>query len=221
MFGRFCRLSPTINISALCLSLKVSLTVGQLSLLLLLSTLLLRPYKFSTITRQGFFFYSCLLRLPLILASLIYYSVFNLAIWGLSPRLVTGKPPLNWDLIRYIWLQHPAHNIPELTIRGVIDITTISSCHYPSNLSVIVCGLFRGTVTLEAKEKHLPFLKCIHVCVAYTENLSIELCRGAIGSKQSRASIGATFPQKLLCLWQKFPNCSRLLLRVPSHLGCC
>lgn len=67
----------------MCLSVKVSLTVGQLSLLL--STLLLRPYKFSTITRQGFFSpssrnYSCLLCLPLILASLIYYSVFNLAI---------------------------------------------------------------------------------------------------------------------------------------------
>lgn len=74
MFGRFCGLSPIINISIMCLSVKVSLTVGQLSHLI--STLLLRPYKFSTITRRGFFFPL----LPLIQASLIYYSVFNLAI---------------------------------------------------------------------------------------------------------------------------------------------
>lgn len=87
------------------------------------------------------------------LASLIYYSVFNFPIWGFSPRLVTGKPPLNRNLIHYIQLRRPAHNIQGLTIRGVIDTTTISSCHYPSNLSVIVWGLFGVIVTLDTKKK--------------------------------------------------------------------
>lgn len=65
MLGRFCRLSPIINISIKCLSVKLILTVGSVPHLV--STYLLCPYKFSTITCQGFFFfsktrnYSCLL----------------------------------------------------------------------------------------------------------------------------------------------------------------
>lgn len=84
MVWRFCRLSPVITISIKCLSVKVILTVGCVSPLV--STHLLCPYKFSTITCQGFFSfffsksrnYSCLLS-PL--SSWHHSSIIQFLIW--------------------------------------------------------------------------------------------------------------------------------------------
>lgn len=225
MFGRFCRLSPIINISIKGFAVKVILTVGRVSpLSLLISCALINSRQLHA--KASFFFsksrnYSCLLySLSLILASLIYYSVFNLAIWGLFPHLATSKPLLNRHLIHYSESSTQQTTFWNWPLEGLLILPPFPR-HYPPYLSVIVEQLFGsyshlGCRAFSLSEKH-PCLCSLH------KTPSIKLWRGSIQSRQSQVPIVAIL-LKSFCVYDKslpiaVGFCSGVLSRLWSSFG--
>lgn len=192
MFWRICSPLPVQSVSIKCALVKVMLTVWYLSLSPALPCVLINSWQLHAET--AFLLASAEITTVSsapapILPSLIYYSVFNLAIWGLFPRLATSKPLLNMHLFHYTKSSTQWTASWNWPFSGVIDITTIPSHHYASKLSVIAWQLFGLVLALDAwrRVSHF-FLKHIHVWIVHRKGLSIKLSREVFGPGRAQKS---------------------------------
>lgn len=140
--------------------------------------------------------------LSLILASLIYYSVFNLAIWGLFPHLVTRKPLLNRHLIHYTESCTQQTTFWNWPLEGLLILPQFPP-HYPPTSTYISVIVEQAFLELYSPWVQRRFTFEKHPCVcSLHKTVSIKLWRGSIQHRQSQVPIVA-IPLKSFCVYDK------------------